>query len=85
MDWGLGIIIDSNRYGDDTVPYGYGRSSSPRTFGHGGSQSSIAFADPDCRLVVAAVFNGMPGEAKHDARMRAVLAALYEDLGLAQL
>lgn len=82
MDWGLGTIIDSNRYGADTVPYGYGKHSSPRTFGHGGSQSSVAFADPDRKLAVAVVFNGMPGEAKHDIRMRALLAALYEDLGL---
>lgn len=83
MDWGLGTIIDSNRYGADTVPYGYGKYSSPKTFGHGGSQSSVAFADPDRNLVVAVVFNGMPGEAKHDIRMRALLAVLYEDLGLA--
>jgi CubicO group peptidase (beta-lactamase class C family) len=84
MDWSLGLIMDSNRYGADTVPYGYGPSSSPRTFGHGGSQSSVAFADPDRRLVAAVVFNGMPGEARHDARMRAMLAALYEDLHPAQ-
>jgi CubicO group peptidase (beta-lactamase class C family) len=72
----------SHRYGADTVPNGYRQYSSPRTFGHGGSQSSVAFADPDRKLVVAVVFNGMPGEARHDARMRAFLAALYKDLGL---
>jgi CubicO group peptidase (beta-lactamase class C family) len=83
MDWGLGLIIDSNRYGSETVPYGYGKYSSPRSFGHGGSQSSVGFADPDHKLVVAAVFNGMPGEQKHNVRMRAFLAALYEDLGFA--
>jgi CubicO group peptidase (beta-lactamase class C family) len=82
MDWGLGTIIDSNRYGADTVPYGYGKYSSPTTFGHGGSQSSVAFADPERKLAAAIVFNGMPGEAKHDIRMRRLLAALYEDLGL---
>jgi CubicO group peptidase (beta-lactamase class C family) len=82
IDWGLGTIIDSNRYGIDTVPYGYGKYSSPHTFGHGGSQSSVAFADADHKLVAAVVFNGMPGEGKHDLRMRAFLAALYEDLGL---
>ena len=64
MDWGLGTIIDSNRYGVDTVPYGYGKHSSPTTFGHGGSQSSVGFADPERKLVVAVVFNGMPGEAQ---------------------
>lgn len=83
MDWGLGLIIDSNQYGIETVPYGYGPFSSPRTFGHGGSQSSVGFADPERQLVVGLVFNGMPGERKHDARLRSVLAALYADLGLA--
>jgi CubicO group peptidase (beta-lactamase class C family) len=80
MDWSLGLILDSNRYGVDTVPYGFGKYSSPRTFGHGGSQSSVGFADPERKLVVAAVFAGMPGEQKHDARIRSFLAALYEDV-----
>ena len=82
MDWGLGLIIDSKGYGIDTVPYGYGKYSSSRTFGHGGSQSSVGYADPDRKLVVAAVFNGMPGDRAHNIRMRAFLTALYEDLGL---
>jgi CubicO group peptidase (beta-lactamase class C family) len=81
MDWGLGLIIDSNRYGPETVPYGYGRYASERTFGHGGAQSSIAFCDPERELVAAITFDGLPGEGKHNARMRALLAALYEDLG----
>ncbi len=84
MDWSLGLMTDSNRYGADTVPYGYGPYCSPRTFGHSGNQSSAAFADPEHGLVVATVFNGMPGEAAHQERMRAYHAALYRDLGLAQ-
>jgi CubicO group peptidase (beta-lactamase class C family) len=82
MDWGLGFIINSNQYGPDTVPYGYGPHASARTFGHGGSQSSTGFCDPEHRLVVAIVLNGTPGEAKHQQRMREILAAIYEDLGL---
>ena len=82
MDWGLGFIPNNFYHGED-VPYGYGPHASPRTFGHSGSQSSVAFADPEHRLVVAIAFNGMPGEKRHHERMRAVLAALYEDLGLA--
>lgn len=31
-------------------------------------------------LAVAIVFNGMPSDAAHAARMRATLDALYEDL-----
>jgi hypothetical protein len=53
IDWGLGFIINSNQYGIDTLPYGYGPHASQRTFGHSGSQSSCAFADPENELVVA--------------------------------
>lgn len=84
VDWGLGIIVDSNRYGANTVPYGFGPHSSDRTFGHGGAQSSCAFHDPERGLTVAWVTNGMPGEMIHRRRTRAVNAAIYEDLGLAE-
>ena len=82
MDWGLGFMVDSKQYGVETVPYGYGPYASPRTFGHGGAQSSVGFCDPERGLAAAIVFNGMPGEAAHNRRIRAVLAALYEDVGL---
>jgi len=32
--------------------------------------------------VVVCVCNGMPGEPAHQARMREIHAAVYEDLGL---
>jgi CubicO group peptidase (beta-lactamase class C family) len=83
MDWGLGVIVNSNRYGADTVPYGFGRHASGETFGHGGAQSSTSFADPAHGLVVAIAWSGAPGEAKHQERVRDTLTALYEDLGLA--
>ena len=83
VDWGLGFLVDSKPYGPDTVPYGFGRHASRRTFGHGGAESSISFADPDARLVVAWVMNGMPGEARHARRNRALNTAIYEDLALA--
>jgi len=82
IDFGLGFIINGNRHGADTIPYGYGRHAGERAFGHSGSQSSAAFADPDHHLAVALVFNGMPGEVAHQQRMRSCLSALYEDLGL---
>ena len=83
VDFGLGVIVDSNRYGPDTVPYGFGPHCSPRTFGHGGNQSSMAFCDPEHELVVAWATNGMCGEPKHQRRNRAINAAVYEDLRLA--
>ena len=83
VDFGLGVIVDSNIYGESTVPYGYGTHCSSRTFGHGGSQSSIGFADPEYGLVVCVITNGRPGEPQHQRRNRAVNSAIYEDLGLA--
>jgi len=82
IDWGLGFIINSNQYGSETVPYGYGLHCSENTYGHSGRQSSTAFADPEHDLVVAVAFNGMPGERAHQKRIRQVLTSLYEDLDL---
>ena len=81
VDFGLGVIIDSNRYGPETVPYGYGKTCSPRTFGHGGAQSSQGWCDPESGLVVAYVFNGRPGEAQHQRRARHLNEAISLDLG----
>lgn len=83
LDWGLGFIINSARYGAETVPYGYGHHASPRTFGHSGYRSSVAFGDPEPGLAVALAFNGTPGNDTHERRIRAVLDAIYEDVGLA--
>ncbi len=82
VDFGLGFLVDSNRYGADTVPYGFGKHCSPRTFGHGGAQSSMGFADPEHDLVVAWAANAQIGEPRHNARNRAINTAIYEDLGL---
>jgi CubicO group peptidase (beta-lactamase class C family) len=83
LDWGLGFIVNSNRYGPETVPYGYGRHASPRAFGHSGYRSSVGFADPEHGLAVAVGFNGTPDNERHERRVRSVLDAVYKDLGLA--
>lgn len=83
IDWGLGFICNSLMYGRDDTPYQYGPHASPRTFGHSGNQSSAAFADPENALVAVVIFNGLVGESRHQPRIRATLAAIYEDLGLA--
>ncbi len=79
IDWGLGFLLNSPHPNPD-LPYGYGVNASPRTFGHGGAQSSGAFCDPEMALVVAYVFNGRPGEERHHARRKALLEAVYADL-----
>jgi CubicO group peptidase (beta-lactamase class C family) len=82
MDWGLGVIPNPAIYGDETVPYAYGRHASRRAVGHSGRRSSTAFMDPEHRLVVALAVNGMPGEDAHRERFRALTEAIYTDLGL---
>ena len=82
VDWGLGFLVDSSQYEAKNFPYGFGPHASRRTFGHGGHQTSISYCDPESRLVVAIVANGMPGEQAHNRRFRAINAAVYEDLGL---
>jgi CubicO group peptidase (beta-lactamase class C family) len=83
LDWGLGVIVNSAHYGDPEAPYGYGPHAGPRTYGHSGARSSVAFCDPDARLVVALAVNGLIDERAHRARFERLLTALYEDLGLA--
>ncbi len=73
-DWGLGVAVDSSAMG---------RHCSRRAFGHGGAQSSLAFADPEHGLAVAVLTNGMPGPERHYTRFSAISDAVYEDLGLA--
>jgi CubicO group peptidase (beta-lactamase class C family) len=82
VDFGLGVIVDSNRYGAETVPYGYSRYCSEQTFGHGGSQSSVGFADSEHQLVVCYVADRRVGEPRHQKRHREIVNAIYEDLGL---
>ena len=75
LDWGLGLMIDA---------VSTGRYSSPRVFGHGGAQSSIAFGDPEHGVAAAYVCNGMPEHQRHYRRMQEVSTALYLDLGIAK-
>lgn len=82
VDFGLGVLCDSNHYGADTVPYGFGRFCSDRTFGHGGSQCSMAFCDPAAQLVVVWSANGFCGEGQHQRRNRMLNEAIYTDLQL---
>jgi CubicO group peptidase (beta-lactamase class C family) len=82
LDYGFGFILNSNRYGIETVPYGYGRHASEESFGHSGAQSSCAFADPRHDLIVAWVANGMPGERAHQVRQRELNSTIYQHLGI---
>lgn len=82
VDWGLSLVLDSKVHGRAVVPYGYGTHASPRTYGHGGRQSSGLLVDPEVGLVGVLFCSGLPGEAAHTRRTHEVWTALYEDLGL---
>lgn len=82
IDWGLGLMVNSWHYRSRPTSYGYGDHASYRTFGHGGQQSSLSFADPEHALAVALCFNGRPGEVLNHRRAQPVITALYEELGL---
>ena len=82
VDFGLGVLCDSKQYGAETVPYGFGKFCSTRAFGHGGSQCSMAFCDPEFGLVVAWSTNGFCGEGQHQRRNRMLNEAVYADLKL---
>ena len=75
VSWGLGMLAGPEMFG----PY-----CSERTFGGRGRGSSVLFADPHHRLVVAAAWTGMlEDEGRHGVRVRELAAAVYEDLDLA--
>lgn len=52
--WGLGFIL-----GD--TPHIYGRPVHPKAIGHAGGSANVAWADPERRLTVAFLCNGMLG------------------------
>jgi CubicO group peptidase (beta-lactamase class C family) len=81
LDRGLGIVVDSKHY--CRAASWYGNRCSRRTWGHAGYYSSVGFLDPEHKVVVALVLNGMleSQEGRHDLRMISILDAAYEDLG----
>jgi CubicO group peptidase (beta-lactamase class C family) len=82
LDRGLGVVVDSKQYCNGAA--WFGTRCSRRTWGHNGYFSSSAFLDPEHKVVVALVFNGMleSQENRHDARVISTLDAIYDDLGL---
>ena len=80
VDFGLGVILNSNRHGASTVPYGFGAVAGARSFGHGGARSSIAFADPEAGFTAAVFLNGRVPESEHQPRMRTLLDLARSEL-----
>lgn len=63
---GLGVVIG----GDDGLGHlrGFGRTNSPRVFGHGGAGGQIAWADPATGLSFGYVTNGMDAHLLRQGR-----------------
>ena len=80
MDFGLGVILNGNRHGATTIPYGFGTQAGKKSFGHGGARSSIAFADPEAGVTTAVFLNGRVPETEHQPRMRFLLDLLCSEL-----
>ncbi len=82
LDRGLGVVVDSKQYCNSAA--WFGTRCSRRTWGHAGYFSSVGFLDPENRIVVALVFNGMieSQEGRHELRMISTLDAIYDDLGV---
>jgi CubicO group peptidase (beta-lactamase class C family) len=82
LDRGLGVVVDSKQYCNSAA--WFGNRCSRRTWGHAGYFSSVGFLDPENKIAVALVFNGMieSQEGRHDLRMISTLDAVYDDLGV---
>jgi hypothetical protein len=61
----------------------FGRNCSAASFGHSGwSGTSFGFADPDRKLAVAAILNGIAQSKRAFEVRSALVEAIYADLGV---
>jgi CubicO group peptidase (beta-lactamase class C family) len=68
----LGLIVA----GDQPALRGFGHTTGPRTFGHGGAAGQIAWADPDSGISFAYVTNGVDAHSIRVARRGVALSSL---------
>ncbi len=73
--YGLGFMTSLDQHA-------FGADCSASSFGHSGyAGASFAFADPAHNLAVGVIFNGVVGHESAFLRRRALMRALYTDLG----
>jgi CubicO group peptidase (beta-lactamase class C family) len=70
----LGLIIRGE--GDGVVARGFGRTGSPRIFGHNGAGGQLAWADPDTGMSFAYTTNGLDANNFRQARRGVALSSL---------
>ncbi len=74
----LGLVMAGD---DGQAAYrGFGRTASPRSFGHAGAGGQIAFADPDSGLSIAYATAGMDQHIIREKRRTTAIASLAADL-----
>lgn len=69
----LGTVIAGE--GRDAALRGFGRTVSPRSFGHGGAGGQIAFADPDADVSFCFLTNGLDRNMIRQGRRTASIAS----------
>ncbi|MFC5719497.1 serine hydrolase domain-containing protein [Streptomyces gamaensis] len=79
-DWGLGFRLECRHLNAEWTSFG--SYASPRSFGHDGLWTAVAFADPDARLVFALHLNGKVEHGRHRERIVRLADAVYRDLDL---
>ncbi|MFA7296822.1 MAG: serine hydrolase domain-containing protein [Dehalococcoidia bacterium] len=73
---GLSVVVA----GDRPVERGFGATSSPRAFGHGGAGGQLAWGDPESGLSVGFVTNGFVNAERQRERSRTINALAVEAL-----
>ncbi|MGK5547189.1 serine hydrolase domain-containing protein [Streptomyces sp. URMC 127] len=79
-DWGMGFRLECRHLGEEFTSFG--THTSPRSYGHDGLWTAVAFADPDAGLTVAVHLNGKVAHERHRERILRIADAVYRDLRL---
>ncbi len=77
MRWAMGFHLGGFKTGYPPEPSTMGQRSTLRTFGHAGQGSSLVWADPDARLVMAFTCNRLLGTEQARLRQQAISDAVW--------
>jgi CubicO group peptidase (beta-lactamase class C family) len=80
-DWGLGVMLESVRWGRRSLVFS--RYASARTYGHVARKGIVAFVDPVHGLAGAVLGSGNLDGIETRYFLRSACTAIYQELGLA--
>ena len=78
--WAYGFHLGGNLNADPDIPFGMGRKSTVRTFGHFGQDSCMAWADPDADIAVAFTCNRLIQARDAERRWQELSDAVWDAL-----